>query len=650
MRGNLIVQSPAATAPSSFRPPSRPLLQRKCACGGTPGPTGECKECRRKRVQTKLAIGSAESPLEREADAVAREVSAGRNVSVSGRVDGASGEESAAPEVDEALRSPGQPLDRATRVFMETRFAQNFAHVRVHTDGGASRSAHNLGALAYTIGSDVVFAGGSYAPGSETGRSLLAHELVHVVQQSGGQTFPEAGAARPKISPAPAGLVCRKASPQDEKQQQDAVMRHKTQQLNIAGFLDNARKMQPDPKKGLRNPDNLFHNTVGMLDAGKFSLTILSPTHYSPDRHFDDRYKYPKVGGDYPADPTTGGPGMVLEPNAPAGKIVIPQPPSTVQTRTLPEKTEEAPGGGGSKPGKTEDTPPKTPSPGPGAAPSSTPFSPSDIRLFTRGLALTEGDFKNTFVHEGQHVADLSPKLWSASSANELLENYKSEFRAFWIQPPPPRVGALGQESIDRLPEPTGKADNSEKVSIADPQKCTLCPAPDASAAPGKKAFAQPKTEMKNPRQKEIFWYILSRYKDQQYDCCYVHNEKFHNEVNQFAYPESVNLINSDRLMNLNLAVQKLNPAMTMDEVVKTNFFVALQYLDALDWAFLKDEKVAKPFWKAMKTNAPKFLANRMNVLVKKATSQGLNVVEIEQVMSIKLRPGPPSDAEPPPK
>ncbi|MFZ1218546.1 MAG: DUF4157 domain-containing protein, partial [Chthoniobacterales bacterium] len=319
----------------------------------------------------------------------------GRDVSVSERAAGTSGGESAAPAVDEALRSPGQPLDRATRAFMETRFAQNFAHVRVHTDDGASRSARNLGALAYTAGSDVVFAGGNYAPGSETGRSLLAHELVHVVQQSGGQTFPEPGTSPPKISPAPAGLISRKASPQDEKQQQEAVARHKTQQQNIAGFLDNARKIQPDPKKGIRNPDNLFHNTVGMLDAGKFSLTILSPTHYSPDRHFDDRYKYPKVGGEYPADPKEGGRGMVLEANAPAGKIVIPQPPSTVQTRTLPEKTEPGPGGSGSKPGKTEETPPPA-GPGPGATPVSTPFSPSDIRLFTRGLTVTEGDFKNT--------------------------------------------------------------------------------------------------------------------------------------------------------------------------------------------------------------------------------------------------------------
>jgi len=101
-------------------------------------------------------------------------------------VAGASGGESAAPEVDKALRSPGQPLDRATRALMESRFGQNFAHVRVHTDAGASRSAHNLGALAYTVGSDVVFAGGSYAPGSETGRSLLAHELTHVAQQAKG--------------------------------------------------------------------------------------------------------------------------------------------------------------------------------------------------------------------------------------------------------------------------------------------------------------------------------------------------------------------------------------------------------------------------------------------------------------------------------
>jgi hypothetical protein len=87
--------------------------------------------------------------------------------------------------IDEALRSPGQPLDPATRAFLEPRFGRDFAHVRVHADSTASHSAGAVNALAYTLGSDIVFRSGSYAPATTEGQRLLAHELTHVVQQSG---------------------------------------------------------------------------------------------------------------------------------------------------------------------------------------------------------------------------------------------------------------------------------------------------------------------------------------------------------------------------------------------------------------------------------------------------------------------------------
>ncbi|QGZ59463.1 eCIS core domain-containing protein [Paraburkholderia acidiphila] len=86
-----------------------------------------------------------------------------------------------------ALNSPSRPLDRETRRFMESRIGFDFARVRVHTDARAAASAKTLGAKAYTVGDDVVFAQGRYAPASTEGRRLLAHELAHVVQQSGPQ-------------------------------------------------------------------------------------------------------------------------------------------------------------------------------------------------------------------------------------------------------------------------------------------------------------------------------------------------------------------------------------------------------------------------------------------------------------------------------
>src|SRR5262249_14872045 len=85
--------------------------------------------------------------------------------------------------VHEVLRSPGQPLDAATRGFMEPRFGQDFSSVRVHTDAAAAQSARDVNAHAYTLGHNVVFGTGAFAPGTHEGQRLIAHELTHVVQQ-----------------------------------------------------------------------------------------------------------------------------------------------------------------------------------------------------------------------------------------------------------------------------------------------------------------------------------------------------------------------------------------------------------------------------------------------------------------------------------
>lgn len=85
--------------------------------------------------------------------------------------------------VHEAITSTSQPLDSSTREFMEQSFGHDFSHVKVHTDTKAVESSREADARAYTIGSDVVFGEGEYAPGTRSGRSLIAHELAHVVQQ-----------------------------------------------------------------------------------------------------------------------------------------------------------------------------------------------------------------------------------------------------------------------------------------------------------------------------------------------------------------------------------------------------------------------------------------------------------------------------------
>lgn len=87
------------------------------------------------------------------------------------------------PIVDDVLRSPGQPLDSTAREFIEPRFGNDFSNVRVHTDERAAASARAVQARAYTVGGNVVFGTGQFAPRTAAGRRLLAHELTHTIQQ-----------------------------------------------------------------------------------------------------------------------------------------------------------------------------------------------------------------------------------------------------------------------------------------------------------------------------------------------------------------------------------------------------------------------------------------------------------------------------------
>jgi hypothetical protein len=64
----------------------------------------------------------------------------------------------------------------------------DFSQVRIHTDGKAAESARAVNALAYTVGSDIVFGAGRYAPATDEGRRLIAHELTHVGQQQNDAT------------------------------------------------------------------------------------------------------------------------------------------------------------------------------------------------------------------------------------------------------------------------------------------------------------------------------------------------------------------------------------------------------------------------------------------------------------------------------
>ncbi|MFZ0062725.1 MAG: DUF4157 domain-containing protein [Pyrinomonadaceae bacterium] len=201
---------PAPTVAPPVSQTAGPMLQRACACGQHTVAGGECSGCEKKK-----------GLLQR-------------------RALGAEWTDEVPPIVHEVLRSPGQPLDTATRAFIEPRLAYDFSsvrtlrpatamstkgmtigspddvfeeeadriadgvmrggtaaaagtseqsraslqHVRIHTDERAAESARAVNARAYTVGRDVVFGRSEYRPETSAGKRLLAHELAHVFQQS----------------------------------------------------------------------------------------------------------------------------------------------------------------------------------------------------------------------------------------------------------------------------------------------------------------------------------------------------------------------------------------------------------------------------------------------------------------------------------
>lgn len=179
-------------------------------------------------LQAKLMVGQANDPLEHEADRMADRVMSmaaaalplrrgspqiSRKCAASeieektlrGNPSAAPAGEGRAPSiVNDALQSPGKPLDSASRNFFESRFGHDFSNVRLHTDAQAEKAAESIGARAFTLGPNIVFGAQNYAPQSDSGRHLIAHELAHVLQQ---------GSRRTRLQRQPTPVVKPKATP-----------------------------------------------------------------------------------------------------------------------------------------------------------------------------------------------------------------------------------------------------------------------------------------------------------------------------------------------------------------------------------------------------------------------------------------------------
>lgn len=211
------------------------LLQRKCACGGKPGLSGACEECGRERllVQRKRGRGAEPDGL----PSVVRDV----------------------------VESGGRPLDAATRETMESRLGHDFGRVRVHADARAAESARAVNALAYTVGSHIVFDSARYAPGTREGQKLIAHELAHVVQQSRGASQETAGHADGSLE-------------RDAERAEDAFARGDGGPVNVrgSGAPALARKGNGKGEEEAKQPTEHVE-VIPDKQAGKLRVVLLGP-------------------------------------------------------------------------------------------------------------------------------------------------------------------------------------------------------------------------------------------------------------------------------------------------------------------------------------------------------------------------------------
>ena len=190
----------------------------------------------------------------------------------------------AASLVASTLAAGGAPLRSETRRNMEPLFGHDFGQVRVHTGDMAARSAQQTQARAFTVGNDIVFGAGKYAPQTRDGDRLLAHELTHVVQQSGGGSAAEMGPltlARdfelplvPKAQNAPAERE-KDAFPEADKQRARATviapLRAAATQLgagekaDVASVLRHLRPMRA-ATSGVKWPEGVLPDVQASLD------------------------------------------------------------------------------------------------------------------------------------------------------------------------------------------------------------------------------------------------------------------------------------------------------------------------------------------------------------------------------------------------
>lgn len=198
---------PSTVSPNTSH--TSPAAQRKCSCGGT------CDQCRNEE--------------DHKSEKLQMKPSGTANV-----------KRTAVPAgVHEVLRSPGRPLDRETRAFFEPRFGYDFSRVKIHSDASAVQSVRQLQARAYVVGNDIVFGAGEFDLRQSAGRTLLAHELTHVVQQDGAKPSAIAASIPGAIRATRTGTPTLARQPK-KKEDEAAAIKRRQHTIDHFGALSDA--------------------------------------------------------------------------------------------------------------------------------------------------------------------------------------------------------------------------------------------------------------------------------------------------------------------------------------------------------------------------------------------------------------------------
>jgi hypothetical protein len=287
-------------------------LQRKCACGGNAGPDGECAACmaNRQAMQRKVSVSSPGDPAEREADTVADKV---MRMAESGAIGAApvhiqrqcaacgdekivqkkqapSSDAGSSLDTDAAVRvtkQGGAPLSREVRSHFEPRFGRDLSSVRVHTGSEAAGGAQAVQAKAYTVGNNIVFGSGQFAPGTHEGQRLLAHELTHVAQQTGASI--ETKPNRSQSSDAQELEINRVAEPTENIDAVKGIQREPVIQRKIKLRGPNTWLVIPTWKElGLKERQDFLKRRFGSVGSSLEHTIVEDMADSADDFFFED--------------------------------------------------------------------------------------------------------------------------------------------------------------------------------------------------------------------------------------------------------------------------------------------------------------------------------------------------------------------------